>query len=107
MIEITYYRKHSRVTIQGHAGTAPEGHDLVCAGVSAIAYTLAANVEHLARIGKGRNPVVRLDAGDGEISLTPIHGAKMMVETILRAVCAGFELLAKQYPEAVHYEIHG
>lgn len=107
MIEIIYYRQHARVTIQGHAGTATEGYDLVCAGVSAIAYTLAANVEHLASLSKGRNPVVRLDAGDAEISLTPIYGAKLMVETILRAICVGFELLAKQYPEAVHYKMHG
>lgn len=107
MIEITYYRQHARVTIQGHAGTAPEGCDLVCAGVSAIAYTLAANVEHLASMGKGRNPVIRLDPGNAEISLTPIYGSKLMLETILRAVCVGFELLAKQYPEAVHYEMHG
>lgn len=42
MIEITYSRNNGghRLEITGHSGYAPHGQDIVCAGVSAIAYAL-------------------------------------------------------------------
>lgn len=45
--------------VTGHADFAPYGEDLVCAGVSALVYTLAANVPEEA--------VIRLESGDCEI----------------------------------------
>lgn len=107
MIEIIYYRRYARVTVKGHAGTAPKGEDLVCAGVSAIAYTLAANAENLVQTGKAKKPVIRMDEGDAEISVQAVAGAKMTVEVIFRAICSGFELMAKRYPESVSFTIHG
>ena len=47
MIEVIYYREKNRVSISGHAFSGEAGHDLVCAGVSALAYTLAANVGNM------------------------------------------------------------
>ena len=47
MIHVTYHRQYNRVTIKGHAGSGPEGHDLVCAAVSAIALTLAGNIRYM------------------------------------------------------------
>lgn len=35
------------ITIQGHAGYAPIGHDIVCAGVSTLIQTFIASVEQL------------------------------------------------------------
>ena len=47
MIHVTYYRQYNRVTVDGHAGSGPEGHDLVCSAVSALALTLAGNVAYM------------------------------------------------------------
>lgn len=107
MIEITYYRDYNRVTVQGHAGTAPEGHDLVCAAVSAITGTLAANMEQLAQKGAVRAPCIRLEKGDAEIGGEYRHGYRSLVQMVVSAICVGFELLAEKYPEAVSYSIHG
>lgn len=107
MIDITYYRNYNRVTVKGHAGTAPEGQDLVCAAVSAITGTLAANMEQLAQEGAVRAPCIRLDKGDAEIGGTPRHGYKSLVQMVVRTLCVGYELLAQKYPEAVSYSIHG
>lgn len=107
MIDITYYRDYNRVTVRGHAGTAPEGHDLVCAAVSAITGTLAANMEQLAQNGAVRAPCIRLSKGDAEIGGTPRHGYKSLVQMVASSICVGFELLAEKYPEAVSYSIHG
>ena len=47
MIQVTYYKSYNRVTVEGHALSGAPGHDLVCAGASTLAYTLAANVVHI------------------------------------------------------------
>lgn len=45
MIRIDVNRQDARFEVTGHAGTAPEGEDLVCAAVSALAQTLRRNLE--------------------------------------------------------------
>ena len=107
MIQVTYYRSYNRITIQGHARSGEPGHDLVCAGVSTLAYTMAANVANLESQGHARNVIVKMEPGDAEISFTVRGGAKALVARIMEAVCVGFEILAKDYPEFISYEIHG
>lgn len=107
MIKVTYYRRYNRLTIEGHARSGEPGHDLVCAGASTLAYTLAANVANLEAQGHARNVIVRLKPGDAEISCTVRSGAMAIAARIYEAVCVGFEILAKDYPEFISYEIHG
>lgn len=107
MVEIVYYRRFHRVTVKGHAGTAPAGEDLVCAAVSALTYTLAENVEQLHRLGKVTEPEIRLENGDAEISCVPVVGYRSIVRVIFGAVCIGFAMLSEKYPEAVSYSAHG
>ena len=40
MIEAVYNKEALTLTLRGHAGYAPKGQDIVCAGVSALVYTL-------------------------------------------------------------------
>lgn len=107
MINVTYYRKHNRVTVKGHAHSDEPGRDLVCAGASALAYTLAANVGHLESLGQVRDVTVKMEPGDCEISCKPKGKYAATVRMILEAVCVGFELLAVNTPEYITYEIHG
>ena len=105
MIQATYYRSYNRLTVTGHAGSAEPGKDLVCASASMLAYTLAANVSNMADNGQVRHPIIKTDAGDAEISCNPLHNLKASVTLIFDSVCAGFELLAHDYPDFVKYEI--
>jgi uncharacterized protein YsxB (DUF464 family) len=107
MIEVTYYRHYNRVTVKGHAGSGPEGHDLVCAAVSALALTLAGNVSHMEAQEAVRNVVINLKEGDAEIQCTPYRRYKDSVEQIYRAICVGFELLATKYPKNIFYSVRG
>ena len=107
MIQVTYYRRYNRITIQGHARSGEPGHDLVCAGASTLAYTLAANVTNLEAQGHARNVIMKLEPGDAEISCSVRGGAMAIVARIYEAVCVGFEILARDYPEYISYEIHG
>lgn len=107
MIHVTYYREYNRVTVEGHAGAGPEGHDLVCAAASAIALTLAGNVSYMEAQEAVHDTIIRLDEGNAEIQCTPYRRYKASVEQIFRAVCVGFELLATKYPEHISYVVRG
>ena len=107
MIKVVYYRKYNRLTIAGHALAGEPGHDLVCAGCSALAYTLAANVGNMEMEGYVRDAVAKLEPGNAEISCKPKNRFTAMVERIFVAVCVGFELLAAHNPDYISYEIHG
>ena len=107
MIKAIYYRNYHRLTIEGHANSGEQGHDLVCAGVSVLAYTLAANVGNMEASDLIRNPIVRLDNGSAEISCEPKRKAGAFVGRIFEAVCVGFDMLAHDYPQYISYEIHG
>ncbi len=54
MIKVRVEREKDRfirkLTLSGHAGYAPYGSDIVCAAVSAIAYTAAGGLENLVGI---------------------------------------------------------
>ena len=103
MIEVTYYRQYNRVTVKGHAGSGPEGHDLVCAAVSALALTLAGNVAYMESQEAVYSSIIKLDEGDAEIQCTPYRRYKASVEQVLRSICVGFELLATKYPGNISY----
>ena len=105
MIQAIYYRKFHRLTVTGHAGSAEPGHDLVCASASMLAYTLAANVANMADNEQVRQPIIRNNEGDTEISCNPRHNLKASVTLVFDSVCVGFELLAHDYPEYISYEI--
>ena len=105
MIQVVYYRKYNRLTVTGHAGADELGHDLVCASASILAYTLAANVANMADNGQVREPVIKNNPGDTEISCNPRHNLKASVTLVFDSVCVGFELLAHDYPDFVSYEI--
>lgn len=106
MIQVTYYRSYNRVTIEGHAHSGEPGHDLVCAGVSTLAYTLAANIGNMEDNGHVRDVTVKLESGNAEISCKPRSGSRAVVARVFEAICVGFEILAKDNAEHIAYEIH-
>ena len=106
MIQVTYYKAYNRVTVEGHAQSGVPGHDLVCAGASTLAYTLAANVGRMEEMGLVRDAMATLDIGKAEISCRPKNKYASIVGAIFNSVCVGFELLAMNNPDYISYEIH-
>lgn len=106
MIHVTYYRTYNRVTIEGHALSGVPGHDLVCAGASTLAYTLAANVGRMEEMEMVRDALATLEPGKAEISCRSKSKFTSLVGAIFNSVCVGFELLARDNPEYICYEIH-
>jgi uncharacterized protein YsxB (DUF464 family) len=107
MIQVTYHRLYNRVTVEGHAGAGPEGHDLVCAAVSAIALTLAGNVSYMESREAVHGVTLRLEEGHAEIQCKPYRPYRESVKQIFNAVCVGFELLSTKYPQHISYDVWG
>lgn len=107
MIHVTYHRQFNRVTIKGHAGSGPEGHDLVCASVSALALTLAGNVSYMEAQEAVYGVTMNLEEGDAEIQCSAYRRYRDSVAQVFRAICVGFELLSTKYPENIFYEVRG
>ena len=105
MIEVIYYREKNRVSIRGHAFSGEAGHDLVCAGVSALAYTLAANVGNMEDQGQAKEVKINLDKGHGVIRCKAVEGCEDMVRRIFEAVCVGFEVMAINFPKNISYSV--
>ena len=107
MITITYHKQYHALTMEGHAYTDEPGKDLVCASASMLAYTLAANARALEAQGALRDMHAELNAGKADIRCTPVRKMKSVVQLVFETVCIGFDLLARDYPEQVRFEILG
>lgn len=104
MVKITWYPKHNQLTIEGHAKAAPAGEDLVCAGVSAIWHTLAAN----AMAWKDMDYLVDLRAqeipGYCQLSYVPRARWKNLLAAIAGGIVLGLEWMAREYPECIEFK---
>ena len=83
------------------------GHDLVCASVSILVYTLATFVWNMKDARQSYNPTVKYEKGDALISCEPPTRYKGAVTLVFDSICAGLELLAHDYPDNISYEIRG
>jgi len=107
MIRIIHDSDKNCVTIEGHAGSGEPGHDLVCASASILAYTLASFVINAKETGLARNMGVDLKEGDTVISFEPEEEFTFVTKIGFASICAGFAILAHNYPDNVSYEIVG
>lgn len=82
---VFYYNEHQmieRFTIQGHAGYAEYGSDIVCAAVSALAINAINSIDTLVKI-----PYNYYESEDGQLecSLTDPdhHDAQLLLQSLL------------------------
>lgn len=89
----------------GHAGAAPRGQDLVCAGCSTLACTLGEAVERLYQQGMLRRyPRVEIKAGEAEIIALPKPAFFQEVMMLFWLAETGIGLLNRNYPDYVSLE---
>lgn len=105
MIKVQYWNGADgsrNLQMQGHAGAAPKGQDLVCAGASTLALTLgraAALMEEEEMLA--RPALVRLEAGDTAISVLPRREWASSADAIFWTILLGLSRLAQAYPQYV------
>ena len=107
MIRIVYRRDKHAVCIRGHAGSGESGHDLICAAVSILAYTLASCVMRMKKTGEATDSIAVLRSGEAKIACTPTKEMSGEVTREMDAICEGFKILAGEFPENVVFERMG
>ena len=102
MIEIGYAAVGGRhtLTVKGHAGEAPAGQDIVCAGVSAIVQALGGVLRLMSGHGDVRPLVIRMDSGDAEIAA---EGSE--ADAVFLMALVGLEQIRMTYPERVAIDL--
>lgn len=85
MIRGIYDEKSLILILEGHANYAPKGQDIVCAGVSALAFTYANYLGRYEKFKKGM--------------ILRAKSKKECEEKVFRMIIGGLQLIAKDYPE--------
>ena len=104
-IRMTEREDGLELSAHGHAGYAPRGQDVVCAGVSALIYGFIAYLEGLLPIATekaARDGTPRLEVADKDgilwVRTYGMGGADIMGLAVIRA---GLGLIASAYPSFV------
>lgn len=84
------------IQINGHAGYAPKGKDIVCAGVSTLYGALLAELDDRERKGEGKVTVQ-----DGTVSFSR---ETEEIKSLYKMVWRGIMLIAVQYPKFINAE---
>lgn len=110
MIKVSFEKEDDKLTlkIDGHAGQADVGHDIVCASCSILAYTVAQFVKEADRQGDlVDTPIIKLESGDAVISCEPMEEVRKMMQDIYLFAEVGYDLLAHSYPQYVELKAFG
>lgn len=89
------------LSVNGHAGYADKGSDIVCAGVSAIVYALIGWLEN----NSEDTTFVSVDDSNGEAVIACEGDDKVSVAFYMAAI--GIENIANTYPAHVSIDIVG
>lgn len=102
--EMELSRNRLKLRMDGHAGYAEKGRDIVCAAASSLASTLMLALN--AQLGE-KSEMYFDDPRAGPMVIDCGPGAEDMkkAELIYRTIGCGLEALAYRYPENVEFEL--
>ncbi len=89
------------LSVDGHAGYAQKGQDIVCAGVSAIVYALLGWLENNSEYAG----FVSIDDNNGEVIISCEGGENVSAVFYMAAI--GIEQIQNMYPAHVEIQIVG
>lgn len=100
-IDFRQERGQIQIRIQGHAGYAPAGEDIVCAAASMLGVLLEDTLLRENTRDGLRFLSVQKSNGVLELDFSPTLSGWSRLSPVLEAVEHGFRLLADQYPSYV------
>lgn len=105
MIYITFNPKKYELKIKGHANQNVKGHDIVCAAVSVLTYTLADSVDQ-SRDMCHKVDII-LDEGEGKITCKPKAEYEGTIARTYWTILNGMNSMAETYPKFVKFSVQG
>lgn len=104
MIKVTFTENPEKLSlrIEGHAGYAEPGKDIVCASAAILAYTVAQFVTEAERQGDLESPpTIELEKGEGFISCEPCKSNLKLMQNVFLFAKMGYYILQHNYPQYV------
>ena len=89
------------ITIEGHAGYAPHGQDIVCAAVSALVQTFIASVEELTT-----DEIKAIRNEQGQIQSIQYRELTEGAQLLLASFFVGIRMIADAYPSNLKLTEH-
>ena len=106
MLKVILEEKDGELTLKldGHAGQADIGKDIVCSACTILAYTVAQIVsDEEANDGLECPPVINLKIGNSVISCKPKEDSYQNLWHTYYVAGTGYKLLAHNYPQYVEF----
>ncbi len=105
MIRAEYSRSKQELTVEGHAGYAPEGQDIVCASVSILILTAALRLRELFEEDHTHfpEPMIVTEKGYARVQAMAKGRHKKRTKEVFSVICAGLRQMAEEYPDNVCY----
>jgi uncharacterized protein YsxB (DUF464 family) len=110
MLKVSFEEKDNKLTLKldGHAGQADIGHDIICSSCSILAYTVAQLVNNAKGMGELKSvPEIKLEVGEGIISCEPTEESYTALKSAYLFAEVGYKLLAHNYPQFVELNPFG
>lgn len=105
MVTAEFDSKHSRLAVKGHAGAAPKGEDLICAGVTALVEGLNIALEEMDTRGLLAGGDAKLEEGEAVFQAFGKEGYEMAVFGAMLTAASGLRWMAENFPEFVEMKI--
>lgn len=99
MIEIKYNAEGLELSINGHAGYAENGKDIVCSAVSCLFYTLAETLSNSTDYLDGYS----INTEKGHIKAIPKPQYKAVIQRTFYTICTGLSMIAEEFPKNVTF----
>ena len=96
------------MSIEGHAGQAPKGQDLICSAASILSYTVAQYLEFV-EMEEGLTTPPRIEMEEGQTIIVANPTEEYLAEVLNAFFVAevGYSLLAQNYPQYVELKMFG
>ena len=110
MVSVEFTSKGNKLSLklQGHAGQAELGRDIVCSACTILAYTTAQVVKNESETGGlEATPKIDFDNGNATIICKPTRDRFEAVYNAFAVVQTGFSLLAHNFPQNVELKMFG
>ena len=104
MINVTFTETPQKLSlrVEGHAGYAEQGKDIVCASASILAYTVAQYVMEAEHNGDlASPPEMKLELGDTFISCEPQENVWKTMQDVFSFAKMGYIVLEYNYQQYV------
>ena len=101
MVRVQINVKRHALIINGHAGAAEPGRDLVCCAVSTLAETLSRYLETRMEDGALEMLMDKVEPGNVQIIAWPESTNEKQIRALFEMIREGYRAIAEEYPQYI------